>query len=53
MEGGNRETKEHYYCWVTVGLNIKGEESSVPVAYVQVLEHHHLTVSMIWGYKDQ
>ena len=53
VEGGNRGY-EAYYCGLgTEAPNIKGIESSVPIASVQVLEHHHPTMSMLWvhGYQ--
>ena len=46
-------TKAVYCGWVKVAPNTKGAESSVPVASVWVLEHHHPTMILIWGHVDR
>ena len=38
--------------WVDVAPNIKGTESSVPVACVQRLEHHHPNMVTLWGHEN-
>ena len=52
-EGGNRGTEADYCGWGTVAPNIKGTESSVPVASVRGLEQHHPTMSTLWGHRDR
>ena len=51
--GGGQVDQGDLLLWGKVASNIEGKESSVPVVSVQGLEHHHPTVSMIWGHRDR
>ena len=51
--GGDRRTEADDCVWGTVAPNNKGTESSVPVVSVWGLEHHHPTMSTLWGHVDR
>ena len=50
-EGVNRGTEADYCGWEIVAPNIKGIEYSAPIASVWLLEHHHPTMSTLWGHR--
>ena len=53
LVGGNRVNDVDYCDWGEVAPNIKGTDSSFPVASVRVLEHNHPTMSTLWGHRDR